>query len=101
MQLNADVRESIKNEMGRFAADMKLSDDQKTRLRTALENAREKIEEYRTSHPNASKVEILAKLKDARAPLRERLTTFLTPEQLTKWDAEVTKAKSFLGVASS
>jgi hypothetical protein len=22
---------------------------------------------------------------------------FLTPEQLTKWDAEVTKAKTFLG----
>jgi hypothetical protein len=101
MQLTPDVRESIKNELGHFAADLKLSDDQKTRLKTALENAREKIEEYRTSHPNVSKVEILAKLKDARAPLRERLTTFLTPEQLTKWDAEVAKAKSFLGVAAS
>jgi periplasmic protein CpxP/Spy len=87
--------------LGRFAADLKLSDDQKTHLRTALENAREKVEEYRTSHPNATKADIVTKLKEARAPLRERLTSFLTPEQLTKWDAEVVKAKSFLGVASS
>jgi len=101
MQLSPDVRATIKNELTHFAADLKLSDDQKSRLTTAVEQAREKIEEYRTTHPDVTKAEIVTKLRDARAPLREKLTSFLTPDQLTKWDAEVAKAKSFLGVASA
>ena len=100
MQLSADARDAIKTEAQRFAHDLNLSDDQKMRLKTALENAREKIEDFRQTHPDVSKVDMLAKLKDARAPLRAMLTGFLTPDQLTKWDAEVTKAKSFLGIAS-
>ena len=32
-----------------------------------------------------------------RDELRQRLTSFLTPEQLKKWDAEVGKAKEFFG----
>jgi hypothetical protein len=100
MQLSTDARDAIKTEVQRFAQDLSLTDDQKERLKTALENAREKIEDFRLAHPDVSKVEILAKLKDARAPLRERLTSFLSPEQLTKWDAEITKAKSLLGIAS-
>jgi hypothetical protein len=100
MQLSADARDAIKTEAQRFARDLNLTDDQKERLKTALENAREKIEDFRQSHPDISKVEIIAKLKDARAPLRERLTSFLSPDQLTKWDTEVTKAKSLLGIAS-
>ena len=34
---------------------------------------------------------------DGDPALRERVEKFFTPEQLTKWDAEVTKAKEFLG----
>jgi hypothetical protein len=100
MQLSTDARDAIKNEAQRFAQDLHLSDDQKVRLKTALEGAREKIEDFRQSHPDISKIDLLAKLKDARAPLRAMLTGFLTPDQLTKWDAEVIKAKSFLGIAS-
>jgi hypothetical protein len=29
--------------------------------------------------------------------LRERVEKFFTPEQLAKWDAEIAKAKTFLG----
>lgn len=100
MQLSAEAREAIKNEVHRFAQDLNLSDDQKTKLRTALENAREKVEDFRQNHPDMSKIEVMAKLKDARGAIRERVTSFLTPEQLTKWDAEIVKAKSFLGIAS-
>ena len=100
MQLTAEAREAIKNEVHRFAQDLSLSDDQKTKLRTALENARERVEDFRQSHPDMSKIEVMAKLKDARGAIRERVTSFLTPEQLTKWDAEIVKAKSFLGIAS-
>ena len=33
------------------------------------------------------------------ALVRERVVQFFTPEQLAKWDAEVAKAKTFLGLA--
>jgi hypothetical protein len=39
----------------------------------------------------------LRKVADNRATIRQRLVGFLTPEQLTKWDAEAAKAKEFLG----
>lgn len=100
MQLTTEAREAIKNEVHRFAQDLSLSDDQKAKLKSALENARERVEDFREHHPDMSKIEIMAKLKEARAPLRERVTAFLTPEQLGKWDAEIAKAKSFLGIAS-
>ena len=36
-------------------------------------------------------------IADNRTAIRQRLTNFLTPDQLSKWDAEVGKAKEFLG----
>jgi len=98
--LSHEDREAIKTELSHFAQSLNLSEDQKIRLKAALEGAREKIDQARQKHPGITKEEVKAKLKDARAPLREHLVNFLTPEQLTKWDAEVTKAKTFLGVAS-
>ena len=98
--LSDEAKESIKSELTQFASSLNLSDDQKSRLKTALENAREKLEDMRKTNPNISKADVMAKLKEARAPLRERITSFLTPDQLSKWDAEVAKAKSFLGYSS-
>ena len=43
------------------------------------------------------KEDLIKKVAENRAPIRQRLVDFLTPEQLTKWDAEATKAKEFLG----
>jgi hypothetical protein len=100
MHLNDEAREAIKNEVVRFAQDLHLSDDQKSKLKSALENAREKIEDFREHRPDMSKLEVIAKVKEARGPLRERVTAFLTPEQLAKWDAEIAKAKTFLGISS-
>ena len=98
--LSNDVKEAIKGELAQFASSLNLSDEQKGRLRTALENARQKLEDMRKDHPNISKADVIAKLKEARGPLRERLSSFLTPDQLSKWDVEVGKAKSFLGYSS-
>jgi len=89
--------EVVETELKRFASDLNLSDAQKSQLRTALENAHEKIDEIRQKNPNISKADVVAKLKENRGALRERVVKFLTPDQLTKWDAEVTKAKNFLG----
>ncbi len=93
-------KQAIQTEVKQFATDLHLSEEQKARLKSALEGARQKIEEIRQTHPDISKADVLAKVKEARAPIRERLVAFLTPEQLTQWDAEVTKAKSFLGYSA-
>jgi protein CpxP len=87
----------VENELRRFAADLKLSDEQKTKLKAALQNGAEKLEEIRKAHPDLTKADAIAKLKESRGAIRERVVNFLTPEQLTKWDAEMAKAKEFLG----
>src|SRR5262245_60907343 len=97
MNLSPEAVEAVKSELKRFATDLNLSEDQKTKLKSALENAREKLDEVRKNHPDITKADVIAKLKAARAPLRERVVGFLTPEQLTKWDAGVAKGKAFLG----
>ena len=76
----------------RIAADLKLTDAQKAQLKTALETAREK-------NPNLTRADVLAKLMAERSTARERVVQFVTPEPLAKWDAEVAKAKTVLGLA--
>jgi periplasmic protein CpxP/Spy len=100
MPLSPEATEAVQSELKRFAADLNLSEDQKTRLKTALESAREKLDEVRKNNPDITKADVIAKLKEVRAPLRERVVAFLTAEQLTKWDAEVAKAKAFLGYSA-
>ena len=95
--MRAQLIEVVETELKRFAADLNLTDAQKGQLKTALENAHEKIDEIRAKNPNISKADVVAKLKEHRSEIRERVVKFLTPEQLTKWDAAVTKAKTFLG----
>jgi periplasmic protein CpxP/Spy len=98
--LSDEIKNAIKSELTQFGSNLNLSDEQKSRLKTALENAREKLEDMRKDNPNISKADMISKLKEARAPLRERISSFLNPDQLSKWDAEVAKAKSFLGYSS-
>jgi periplasmic protein CpxP/Spy len=100
MNLSPEAVEAVQSELKRFATDLNLSEDQKTQLKSALENAREKLDEIRKNNPDITRADVIEKLKGARAPLRERVVAFLTPEQLTKWDAEVSKAKAFLGYAA-
>ena len=98
--LSPDAKQAVAAELKRFAGDLSLSDDQKSKLQTALENAREKLDEIRQANPDMSRADVIAKLKSVRATARERLVDFLTPEQLGKWDAEIAKAKTFLGIGS-
>ena len=62
-----------------------------------LTEASEKVQEYKQQNPNASKEDLIRRVADNRASIRQRVVNFLTPEQLTKWDAEAAKAKEFLG----
>jgi hypothetical protein len=97
-QLLAKVIElKVAEELKQFATSLSLSDDQKQKLHNFLTEAREKVQAYRKDNPNASQQDLVNHVKANRSALRERLVNFLTPEQLTKWDAEVAKAKEFLG----
>jgi Spy/CpxP family protein refolding chaperone len=97
MPLTPEQRDAVASELKRFGADLNLSEEQKQKLHTFMTEASEKIQEYKQQNPNASTEDLIKKVADNRAALRQRLVNFLTPEQLTKWDAGVAKAKEFLG----
>jgi periplasmic protein CpxP/Spy len=95
--MKPEAAKIVETELKQFTNDLKLSDAQKTQLKTVLENARERMDEIREKNPDISKQEIIAKLGEVRTSIRERVVKFFTPDQLAKWDAEVAKAKTFLG----
>ena len=97
MNLSTVEREEVATELKRFARDLNLTDDQKEKLRAALTEAREKIAEYMQKNPNTTKADVISTVVANRDAIRQRVVSFLSPEQLKKWDAEKAKAKDFLG----
>ena len=95
--MKPEVAKIVEPELRRFAADLNLSDAQKAQLQTALENARERLDEIRAKNPDVTRADVNAKFQEVRGSLRERVVKFFTPDQLAKWDAEVAKARTFLG----
>jgi transcription initiation factor TFIIIB Brf1 subunit/transcription initiation factor TFIIB len=97
MPLTQEQRNMVVDELHRFATDLSLSEDQKQKLQDFLSEASEKLQEYKQQNPNASREDLIRKVADNRSMIRQRLISFLTLEQLNKWDAEAAKAKEFLG----
>ena len=95
--ISPEEREQIAEELKRFATSLNLSDDQKQKVQGFLTGAREKVQAYKQANPNASPQDLLKEVAANRSAIRERLVNLLSPDQLTKWDAEVAKAKEFLG----
>ena len=62
-----------------------------------LEQAKEKVQAYRTANPNASSADILKPAAQNRDQIRQQLSTVLSPDQMTKWDTAIKGAKEFLG----
>src|SRR5215471_1134485 len=97
MILSSEQREVVASELKQIGAKLNLSSEQKEKLEAFMTEASEKVHEYREQHPNASREDLIKKVADNRASIRQRLVNFLTPEQLKTWDAEIAKAKEFLG----
>jgi protein CpxP len=97
MNLTQEQHEVIVVELRKFGPELNLSAEQKEKLNNFLTESYGKLQEYKSQKPNASKEDISKKVAANRAQLRERLVNFLTPEQLSKWDAGVGKAKEYLG----
>jgi len=101
MDISTEQGQAIRDEIKRFAGDINLSDEQKTKLQERLAFAAGRLHEYKKSHPDVTRQDIIKAVGAHRAELRQALERFLTPEQLQKWDAEVAKAKEFLGYAAA
>ena len=97
MNLTPEQRNQVAAELKRFGADLQLSDDQKSKLESFLTEGRGKVEQYQQANPSATKADIIKQVAANRDQLRQKLVKFLSPEQLNKWDAEVSKSKEFFG----
>jgi hypothetical protein len=97
MNLTPEQRTQVAAELKRFGADLQLTDEQKNKLQDFLAEARAKVAEYHQAHPTATRADIVKQVASNRDQLRQRLVNFLDQEQLKKWDAEISKAKEFLG----
>lgn len=97
MTLTIEQREAVAGELKKLAGTLNLTEDQKLKLSNFMSEAREKVEEYKQQNPNATKEDVINRIVSNRSALRERLVNFLTPEQLSKWDAGVTDMKEFWG----
>ena len=94
--MTPDELNNIAVELKRLGSELNLTDQQKEGLKTFLTEKYEKLQEYRKENPNISKEDVAQYIAKNRSAGREKLEKFLTPEQLTKWDAEIAKAKDFL-----
>ena len=99
--MNDEQAQAIRNELKRIGGELNLSDEQKTKLHERMAFAAGRLHEYKKSHPDVTRQDVINALRSHRTELREGLERFLTPEQLKKWDAEAAKAKEFLGFAAA
>ncbi len=97
MNLTPEQREQVSAEVKRFAMDLHLSDDQKSKLQNAFTDARSRVGDYLQEHPGTTRADIAKQVMSHRDEIRQRVTNFLTPDQLKMWDSEISKAKQFLG----
>ena len=91
--LTAAEQKQVADELRRFAADLNLSQQQKDQLRPILEDQLSQTQAVRND-TTLSKSEKGAKIVSIRAAERSKVATVLSPEQMTKWDAETAKANA-------
>ncbi len=97
MQLTTEQRDQVAAEVKNFAANLHLSNDQKEKLQNAFQDARGKLGDYMKEHPGVTKADIVKEVLARRDQIRQRVVSFFDANQLKMWDAEVAKAKDFLG----
>ena len=94
--MTPDELNNIATELKRIGGELNLSEGQKEGLKTFLADRFEKLQEYRKQNPNVTKEDVVKYVAQHREAAREKLEKFLTAEQLTKFDAEMAKAKDII-----
>jgi ribosomal protein L9 len=97
MQLTSEQRDQVAAEVKNFASHLHLSNDQKEKLQNAFQDARGRLGDYLKDHPNVTKADIAKELSARRDQIRQHAVSFFNADQLKMWDAEIAKAKDFLG----
>ena len=97
MQLTSEQRDQVAAEVKNFAANLHLSNDQKEKLQNAFQDARGRLGDYMKEHPSVTKADMAKEIMARRDQIRQHVVSFFSPDQLKMWDAEVAKAKDFLG----
>jgi hypothetical protein len=97
MQLTSEQRSQVADEVKNFASQLHLSNEQKEKLQNAYQDARGKLGDYMKDHPNVTRADVAKELLARRDQIRQRVVAFFNEDQLKMWDAEVAKAKEFLG----
>ncbi len=95
--MSPEKLDAVTTELKRLGHELSLSDSQKEQLKTYLADKHAKLEAFRQQNPNAARKDMIQRIASMRSSLRQQVVGFLTPDQLKKWDAEVAKAREFLG----
>jgi protein CpxP len=76
--------QALKERVNKMAEELKLTDDQKTKVEVALKEQGEKMRASRD--PNATPEERRARMKTNREELSKKMKGILTAEQFAKWE---------------
>ena len=68
-----------------LAEQLKLTDEQKEKIKPILQDERKKVRELR-ENKDLARQDRVAKLKEIREDIRAKVKPILTPEQLEKWN---------------
>ena len=74
--------------MEQIAKDLNLTDDQKTKLKAAMEDQQAKMKALRED-TSLSQEDRRAKMKEIRDAMQAKIKEILTPEQLAKWQEQM------------
>jgi Spy/CpxP family protein refolding chaperone len=74
--------EAMKERMAKISEELKLTEEQKTKVRDAMKEQAEKARELRDLEPEARR----EKMKEARGEMQAKMKEILTAEQYTKWE---------------
>ena len=91
--LTAAQQKQVADELKRFSADLNLSNSQRDQLRPILEDQMSQTQAVR-GDASLSKSDKSTKIQSIRAAERSKVAAVLSPEQMTKWDAEMAKANA-------
>lgn len=96
--LSPEQTKKLTDELTRFGKELSLSPEQKTQLGPVLGDQMEKIGTL-NKDTTLTKETKVARYNDIRKEGYEQIKQILNPTQLKQWDAEMAKAKDFLGSA--
>lgn len=86
-------RQNIEQRLNTMAEELKLTAEQKTKVKALLEDQAKKMEAMRGEMQNLSQEERRAKMQTSREEMNKKMKEILTAEQYTKWEKQRTEMR--------